>query len=279
MFSNQENERIMEALLHQAAESHIPHAFILNAEDPAVVLAAAERLAEALVRTPADILYPEHAKPNLISVEDVREGINRTVQISPYGSDHKVYIVQDADRMNVQAQNALLKTLEEPPAYVVILLLSTDCGAFLQTILSRCVKVTFLPENISNQEADEKGAEIRAAVRKFMESAEFNDIRAVTEFTQFAGKNKTYYREILEEIRTWIRDILLYKASGKGGALIHNRDLSDIKRLSVKMSYEDADRALQLLTETWRMAELNVNFELAIEQVLFAVREAVQEGK
>ena len=57
-----------------------------------------------------------------IGVDDIRKQINDTIMIRPYSSYYKVYIVDEAEKMTQQAQNALLKTIEEPPSYAVILL-------------------------------------------------------------------------------------------------------------------------------------------------------------
>ena len=65
--------------------------------------------------------------------------------LSRYSSDYKVYIIDEADKMNAAAQNALLKTIEEPPAYAVIILLSNNKESFLETIVSRCVVLNFGP--------------------------------------------------------------------------------------------------------------------------------------
>ena len=86
-----------------------------------------------------------HENPNQISVDDVRQQINNDIVIRPYSSSHKVYIVDEAEKMNIAAQNALLKTIEEPPEYAVILLLTTNIDAFLPTILSRCITLEMKP--------------------------------------------------------------------------------------------------------------------------------------
>ena len=92
-----------------------------------------------------DVIYVTHEKPASIGVDDVRRQINDTVSIKPYSGGYKLYIVDEAQKMTVQAQNALLKTIEEPPAYVVILLLTSNEEIFLPTILSRCVKLSLKP--------------------------------------------------------------------------------------------------------------------------------------
>ena len=92
-----------------------------------------------------DLIYVSHEKPGTIGVDDIRKQINDTIMIRPYSSYYKVYIVDEAEKMTQQAQNALLKTIEEPPSYAVILLLTTNQEAFLPTILSRCVQLKLKP--------------------------------------------------------------------------------------------------------------------------------------
>ncbi len=100
---------------------------------------------QAVNHNQPDIIYVSHENPNQISVDDVRQQINNDIVIRPYSSSHKVYIVDEAEKMNIAAQNALLKTIEEPPEYAVILLLTTNIDAFLPTILSRCITLEMKP--------------------------------------------------------------------------------------------------------------------------------------
>lgn len=92
-----------------------------------------------------DLIHVTHEKPGSIGVDDIREQINDTIMVRPYNGYHKIYIVDEAEKMTVQAQNALLKTIEEPPSYAVIMLLTTNQEAFLPTILSRCVQLKLKP--------------------------------------------------------------------------------------------------------------------------------------
>ena len=59
-----------------------------------------------------DLVYVTHEKPNTIGVEDIRTQINDTIMVRPYSSYYKIYIVDEAEKMTQQAQNALLKTME-----------------------------------------------------------------------------------------------------------------------------------------------------------------------
>ncbi len=78
-----------------------------------------------------------------IIVEQIRKEIIDDVYVAPASSSKKVYIIDDAEKLNIAAQNTLLKTLEEPPKYVVIILVATSVSSFLTTILSRVTQISF----------------------------------------------------------------------------------------------------------------------------------------
>ena len=84
-----------------------------------------------------DVIWVSHEKPNVITIDEIREQVINDVDIKPYCSPYKIYIVANAELMNPQAQNALLKTIEEPPEYAVIMLLTSNIDALLPTIRSR----------------------------------------------------------------------------------------------------------------------------------------------
>lgn len=90
-----------------------------------------------------DYLYLE-PDGNSIKIEQIRY-LQRKIQEKPIISNKKVYIINDADKMTTEAQNCLLKTLEEPPEYSTIILIGSNENAFLNTIKSRCMKIAFQP--------------------------------------------------------------------------------------------------------------------------------------
>lgn len=82
------------------------------------------------------------SKSRIITIDQMRD-LMQTIFLKPTEAEYKVAIIAGADRLNVQAANAFLKTLEEPPPRSVLILLSTEPGRILETILSRCLRLNF----------------------------------------------------------------------------------------------------------------------------------------
>ncbi len=82
------------------------------------------------------------SKTRIITIEQIRE-LSREIHLKPNDAEFKVAVIVAADRLNPQAANAFLKTLEEPPAKSVLILLTTDPSRLLETILSRCLRLSF----------------------------------------------------------------------------------------------------------------------------------------
>ena len=158
-------EQLKEHLQNAIAMNKVSHAYLINGERSSGKEFAAKVFAAALQcekggtgpcgechsciqeksGNQPDIIFVSHDKPNTIGVEDIRTQINNDIGIKPYSSPRKIYIMNEGEKMTVQAQNALLKTLEEPPEYAVILILTTNVDALLPTILSRCVVLNMKP--------------------------------------------------------------------------------------------------------------------------------------
>ena len=88
----------------------------------------------------------------VIKIDQIRN-MQEKVQEKPMGAQKKVFIIQDAEKMTKEAQNCLLKTLEEPPSYIVIILVVSNESSILNTVKSRCMKIKF--ENLKNQEIEQ----------------------------------------------------------------------------------------------------------------------------
>ena len=155
-----------------------------------------------------DLIYVTHEKPASIGVDDIREQINDTIQVRPYSSYYKIYIVDEAEKMTVQAQNALLKTIEEPPAYAVILLLTTNQDAFLPTILSRCVQLKLKPLKDS-------------VVKEYLIQSLGENESEADIYAAFARGNLGKAIHLAQsEVGTQVHNIELYP--GKGGQLVRS---------------------------------------------------------
>ena len=252
-----------------------------------------------------DIIWVRHEKAGSISVEEIREQINKDIAIKPYSSKYKVYIVPDADLMTPQAQNALLKTLEEPPEYGVILLLAENDQVLLPTIRSRCIilklkhiKDTLIRQYLMEQlELPDYKADLCTAFAQgnlgkaitLAESEHFNEIRdhAVWLLQRIDEKESYERAETVREIAAykvdvgyfldilavWYRDVLLYKATKNPGQLVFADQLKYIKKKAEKSSYEGIEIIVQSLEKAKVRLKANVNFELTMELLLLTIKE------
>jgi len=92
-----------------------------------------------------DVFYVKPTKTKAIGVDDIREQVSENLVTRPFSSAYKIFIIDHADEMTAQAQNALLKSIEEPAVYAVFILLSRNIHLFLPTVLSRCVTYKLKP--------------------------------------------------------------------------------------------------------------------------------------
>lgn len=252
-----------------------------------------------------DIIRVRHEKPNTISVEDVRTQVNNDVQIKPYQGPYKIYIIAEADLMTVQAQNAILKTIEEPPEYAIFLLLTENADKLLPTITSRCVMLKlrnikdvlikkYLMETmeIPDYKADVCMAFAQGNIgrAKMLASSEhFNEIYndAVqlltymnemehSEIVKAIKRINAYKLEIndyLDIIMIWFRDVLMYKATLDVDKVVFKDQLNAIKERTEKSSYEGIETILESLEKAKARLNANVNFDLVMELLLLTIKE------
>lgn len=252
-----------------------------------------------------DIIYVTHEKPATISVDDIRIQVNNDVVIKPYSSRYKIYIIPEADLMNVQAQNALLKTIEEPPEYAVIMLITENAEVLLPTIRSRCVMLKF--RNIKDQlikkylmeqmEIPDYKADICVAFAQgnmgkaiaLATSDHFNEIKEeavqllrninemqVDELMAAVKKCMEYKIDIndyLDVLSIWYRDVLIYKATKEVDRVVFSDQLRHIKERANKSSYEGIGIILNAIEKAKSRLKANVNFELTMELLLLTIQE------
>ena len=143
-----------------------------------------------------------HEKPNSISIDEIRQQLILDVDIKPYNSEYKIYIIPEADKMTPQAQNALLKTIEEPPSYAVIILLTENVDGLLPTIQSRCIRLDmkvvddalvkdYLMEHLQvpDYQAEVDASYAQGSIGKAKEAATSEDFAKMTENVLHILKN------------------------------------------------------------------------------------------
>lgn len=252
-----------------------------------------------------DIIRVTHEKPNSISVDDIRVQINEDIQVKPYSGKYKIYIVPDADLMTVQAQNALLKTIEEPPAYAVIFLLTENADSLLPTICSRCVMLklrnikdklvkNYLMEilQVPDYKADVCTAFAQGNIGRAImlaNSEHFNEIKEeavqllkyidtmeLGELVDAVKRISVYKIEItdyLDILMIWYRDVLLYKATKNIDRVIFGEEIEYIKERARKSSYEGIEIILKAIEKAKMRLKANVNFDLVMELLLLTIKE------
>ena len=261
---------------------------------------------QALNGNHPDIIYVEHDKSTVISVDNIRTQINGDIAIKPYSSAYKIYIVDEAEKMNIQAQNALLKTLEEPPEYAVIMLLSTRAEAMLPTILSRCVTLNTKPvpddkikhflmtkvqipdyrasicasfargnvgraiQLASNEEFDTMKAEVLGNLKSIFEMEVHQMAAAAKKITE----EKFEIEDYLDLCFIWYRDILLYKACGDRKHLVFLEEIRDIERIGEKYSYEALEKVIGAIEKARSRIKSNVNFDLTMELLFMEMKKS-----
>lgn len=319
------HEHLIEHLQSAIAMGKVSHAYILDGEKGsgknflADIFAAALQCEEkgtspcgkctscrqAEGKNHPDIIRITHEKPNTISVDDIRQQLCGDIMIKPYKGPYKIYIVDEAEKLNVQAQNALLKTIEEPPAYAVILLLTTNAESFLPTILSRCVTLHLKPVKDSvvrkylmeQVQVPDYQADICAAfaqgnigkAKRLAMSEEFgqmkehavhlvkyiqdmdiseliNSMHKITEF-------KTDISDYLDLLMVWYRDVLLYKATWNPSSIVFSDELTIIEKMASRSSYEGIELILKALDKAKLRLNANVNFDLTMELLLLTMKE------
>ncbi len=260
---------------------------------------------QALSGNHPDIIFIAHEKPGTIGVDDIRRQINGDVAIKPYSGPKKIYIVSEGEKMTVQAQNALLKTLEEPPEYAVILILTDNVNTLLPTILSRCVVLNMKPvrdaqikeylmENmgipdykadicvafargnvgkarlLANSEEFDKVKEEAITLLKYIGEMELHEIVAAIKKINEYKFDVNDYMDILS---IWYRDVLLFKATHDVNHLIFREEIQSIRKVADKSTYEGIERIIDALEKSKQRLNANVNFELTMELLLLTIKE------
>ena len=264
-----------------------------------------ESCKRAIGKNHPDIIMVKHEKPNTISIDEIREQVVNDVDIKPYSSPHKIYIIPDAEIMTPQAQNALLKTIEEPPEYAVIMLLTSNIDGLLPTIRSRCVRLDlkvvddglvkkYLMEHlhIPDYQAEidasfahgsigkakeaatsQEFADITQKALKILKYADSIEVYELTEAIKNLSSEKQNINDYLDIFQFWFRDVLMFKATREIDNLVFKQEINYIREQASQRSYENLEKILEALDKTKVRLRANVNTELALELLFLTIRE------
>ena len=305
---------------------NLSHAYIINGEDGS----GRQTLASALAKTiqcenrtqdgdacgvcrsckqaeshnHPDIIYITHDKAS-ISVNDIREQLNNDISIKPYSSEYKVYIIPDANKMTEQAQNALLKTIEEPPVYAIIILLTENVDSLLPTIQSRCVTLTMNPLDkdeicnylVNKLQMEDSQAQIAAnycqgnigkAIRfasssdfiemknqvlKLLKNVDSMDIPSIMDTIKEFANHKNDINDYLDLMLLWYRDVLMFKVTKDENLLLYSDEYSAISEQATKRNYEDIENIIAAIDKAKVRLKANVNFDVTIELMILTMKD------
>lgn len=237
-------------------------------------------------------------RPGKISIDDIRS-IQKEIALKPYEARFKVFIILEVERMTEQAANSLLKTLEEPPDFSLLILTSTNTSALLPTIISRCQSIKFYPLNYerlkeilsSDYKLNEKHAHFLSAqaegrIGRALSLRDKDSLnkknRLIDQVFQSGSSGPAHEsfnirdkNELSNQIRyllNWCRDILIFK-SGVSLANIINADrIEKIKSWADRLTFAELEKVIEGIEQAHRLIEQNVNRKLALEVMLGEIR-------
>lgn len=219
-------------------------------------------------------IEPEQGK---IKIEKIRE-MQRKVAEKPIISERKVYIINDAETMTTEAQNCLLKTLEEPPEYITIILITSNENSLLGTIKSRCTRIHF--EELTEKE-----------IKKYAESNYEEKINEnIIKLAQGSIKQLTNYKEhqeLYSNIEQMIKNIKgkdLIQVQQEAEEIYKSKEeikniLEYINSLLLKLWKNDIKyiKCVEIIEETKKRLKANSNYDMCIDNMIFNIWEEMNE--
>lgn len=239
-----------------------------------------------------------------ISIQQVR-GIEKELIYRSFSSGKKVAIFNPASLMNRPAQNALLKTLEEPPQNCLLILIAASGGMLLPTVRSRCLRLSFAPlsrdaiiafltskKGKATEEAEflaalsdgslgaaedierQGGVEERRLWLKMLASLKAGNYRAGLDASEVLAANREDALKFLQWAGSWYRDCLTWSLTGDLHRIVN---LDMISEITQPLARADVPSWLTLFDKAARAAEQirrNLNRRMVIEDFLLAVVES-----
>ena len=278
------NQKVKETLIKSIISNRISHSYIFLGTEGIGKALFAKEFAKAILclqegtycdNCKSCIEFSSSNNPDYVYIEPEETKIKidqiRNMQLKvaekPIISNKKVYIINDAETMTPEAQNCLLKTLEEPPEYVIIILIGSSENNFLTTIKSRCTKIYF--DKISNEE-----------IRNYIKDIDENLLQMADGSLKKAielKENREIY-ELIEKIINNIDshdiiDILnmakdLYKSKEIIFEILENMNIILMKKAKTNAKYANC---INVVEDTKRRLKANSNYDMCIDNLLFNI--------
>ncbi len=289
------NEQIKEELKKVALENKVSHSYMfvgiegigkqIMAKDFAQMILCTNETnkgcqqckscIEFMSNNHPDFLYIE-PDGNSIKIEQIRY-LQRKIQEKPIISDKKVYIINDADKMTTEAQNCLLKTLEEPPEYSTIILIGSNENAFLNTIKSRCMKIPFKPiEAKYVKQYMEKTYEMTNISQNMLEAFQGSIGKAIS------LKDKKEQYENIESMIEKLNKTDMTELMKLGEPLYQAKEeimniLDYINIILLRLAKENTQYAncIDIIEDTKKRLNQNANYDMCIDNMIFNMWEEV----
>ena len=272
-----------------------------------------ETFAEELSKILLDVVHLDNTpdcirvKPdgNSIKIAQIRD-LQSDIVIKPH-KKYKIYIIDRSEKMTVEAQNALLKTLEEPPEYAIIILIANNKEGLLPTIRSRCEIIKFTPipfieikKHLINEGIDENRANLlssfsRGSMKKALELAQSNDFYEMKEDVQgyietimsknmvdildISSKMEQYKGEsivVLDMMINYFRDMMIAKERINKDMIINADKVVFIQNMSNKITYSQVAKIIDIIEETKIKIKGNCNFNVSIQVMSLNIYEVIK---
>ena len=303
------HEALINNFKQRCLKNTLSHAHLIAGEDGVVKGKLANMLAKFILNGDLDREYVDiinySSEKSSFGVDDVRDIIEEVYK-KPFEKDKKVIIIHEGNKLTIQAQNALLKTIEEPPKGVYIIILCESLELILDTIKSRCeiyklkpltkselyeyIKIKKfnydeneiksaiafsegVPGRIDRYFNDDKLRELRNNIVILIKNLNKNDLEAILQQEESFSNLKNDKEEVLNIFGLFIRDILINKEIENEEFIINSDKLEDIKELTKEMSFKKLNNMIKTIEEARRNIKSNVSWGMMLRVMLMGFME------
>ena len=303
------HEALINNFKQRCLKNTLSHAHLIAGEDGVGKGKLANILAKFILNGDLDREYVDiinySSEKSSFGVDDVRDIIEEVYK-KPFEKDKKVIIIHEGNNLTIQAQNALLKTIEEPPKGVYIIILCESLELILDTIKSRCeiyklkpltkselyeyIKIKKfnydeneiksaiafsegVPGRIDRYFNDDKLRELRNNIVILIKNLNKNDLEDILQQEESFSNLKNDKEEVLNIFGLFIRDILINKEIENEEFIINSDKLEDIKELTKEMSFKKLNNMIKTIEEARRNIKSNVSWGMTLRVMLMGFME------